>query len=276
MNHNKKRNTAFLYEALTKEIAKCELEEDKERKHKAKRLLEEFFAKDTLLRKDLEIYKSIYETEGVMPHIADKIIQESKKRKRNLDNKKLFDQQSRLLNKIDKDLDQSVYSNFIPNYKSLATIYQVLNVDDIKANKQVLLEDKLTGEMVKEKDSEPEELEPMDRLSYLKFVEKFNEKYSDKLIAEQKELLSKYIYSMDDDNRSDFKVYLNRELGRLKRSLNEALDSYEGFEEDPNMKKKAEEVLEELESFSKKQDLEKEEIHKIMKTQELLGEIENG
>ena len=45
MKHNKKRNTAFLYECLIRELTKAILKEDKQRQTKVKGLLREFFTK---------------------------------------------------------------------------------------------------------------------------------------------------------------------------------------------------------------------------------------
>lgn len=277
MKHNKKRNTAFLYEALTKELAKCKVKGRKKREKKIEEILKRFFSKGKILNKDLELYQSIDDTTGVMPHIAEKILSEAKKRKNKLDNKKVYKEQSRLLNEIDKQLSKSVYSNFISNYKSLATICQILTSEGLKTSQQILLEEKLTRSMVnkRQKKQQKDEMEPLSRLAYLKFVEKFNKKYGEEnLISEQRELLSKYIYSMGD-NEGDFQYYIGQELKRLKSKLDEAIKNSQDLQEDPSMKEKTQEVLEELKSYSNKSDLEKEEIRKIMKTQELVKEFED-
>lgn len=278
MDHNKKRNTAFLYEALTKEVAKSSMEDNESRKKKTVQLLKEFFSEGSILREDLQLYRSMYDADRTLyPHQAEKLIHESKmEAKEELDEEELFKEQSRLLNRIDKDLDHSVYSNFIPNYKHLATIYQVLGRGELDKRQKVLLEDNLVEMMCveNEDEEESERKEPIDKLSYLKFVEKFNKKYSDQLIQEQKELLSKYLHSIGE-NEADFKIYLDNELGRLKESLNRALDRSAELREDTVMKDQTEEVLEQLEEISQKSALEKKELKKIMKVQELVQELEN-
>jgi hypothetical protein len=60
-SHNKKRNTAFIFEILIKELTKSSINENQLRKAAIVDLLKEFFSKDKLLKKDLEIYKSFDE-----------------------------------------------------------------------------------------------------------------------------------------------------------------------------------------------------------------------
>ena len=61
----------------------------------------------------------------------------------------------------------------------------------------------------------------IDGLVIESFVKKFNEKYDNTLLQEQKTLLNLYIKSFVD-NSLEFKVYLNEEIGRLKTSLVDA------------------------------------------------------
>ena len=62
-------------------------------------------------------------------------------------------------------------------------------------------------------------MRPIDNIVCKQIIKKFNEKYSDVLLKEQKELFSRYILSYADD--VDFMVYLNEEIGRIKKVVNE-------------------------------------------------------
>ena len=77
--HNKKRNTALLYEYLVKELTRCVLKEDLNTKKKIISILKEFFQKDSVLAKELSIYKSISEPALITKTLAEKILSESKK-----------------------------------------------------------------------------------------------------------------------------------------------------------------------------------------------------
>ena len=66
MKHNKKRNTAFLYESLVKELTKAIVRQQEERKGKIIKIIKENFAKGSLLEQDLNLYKSILENKDKM------------------------------------------------------------------------------------------------------------------------------------------------------------------------------------------------------------------
>ena len=57
--HNKKRNTAFLYETLVREIAKSVIDKQPERNNFIVSLIKEYFTKNTELAKELELYKAL-------------------------------------------------------------------------------------------------------------------------------------------------------------------------------------------------------------------------
>ena len=116
-----------------------------------------------------------------------------------------------------------------------------------------------------------QEMKPIDDLTFKTFVEKFNTEYSGKLINEQKELLTKYISSFID-NGIELKIFLNEELGRLKKIVTESA-SMEEVKNDEEMSEKTKKVLEIIEDF-KNHKIGKELIEKILKIQNLASEIQ--
>ena len=55
-----------------------------------------------------------------------------------LDRKKIFNEQTQLINKINKALGNKAFSNFIPNYKDLATLGLFFQDSSIGAKKKEL------------------------------------------------------------------------------------------------------------------------------------------
>ena len=70
--HNKKRNTAFVYEALLREVTKSIVSRDTERKNKAISILKEYFKQGTNLSKELGCYKALIK-EDALDQITQKI-----------------------------------------------------------------------------------------------------------------------------------------------------------------------------------------------------------
>tara|TARA_Y100000034_G_scaffold88656_1_gene106426 strand:+ start:147 stop:971 length:825 start_codon:yes stop_codon:yes gene_type:complete len=269
--HNKKRNTGFLYEALIRELTKSVINNDVKRKAAIVFMIKEHFAENTFLSKELDLYKALKDLHEIDAISAEKILFEAKEQYKVLNKKKIFSEQSFLINKINRILSKDVFSNFVPNYKDLATIAQIFS-DEMPLKTRVLLEQSLikgTGKI-----QEKKEMVPIDDLVYKTFVKKFNDKYDENLIKEQKELLSKYISSFAD-NGLDLKVYLNEEIGRLKQIIEKSMKSGE-IKKDLSMLESAKKVLNVIGDFRAKQ-VDANMLEKVLKIQNLVSEIQiNG
>ena len=102
LKHNKKRNTAFLYEVLTKEVAKTIVAKDLKKKESVLSLMKEFFSKGKILRQELELYKLLGESHGADLYFAERLIQETKREYESLDQEKIFEAQSDIIKVINK------------------------------------------------------------------------------------------------------------------------------------------------------------------------------
>ena len=269
--HNKKRNTAFLFEALIKEMAKSVVSDDTERQNKIARIIKRHFQKRGVLYKDLQTYKTLINLKEAEESFARRIVSEVRRDRDRINNQKVFMEQSKLIKKINVELGKSVYNNFVPNYKTMATIGQLFS-DNISPSEKVLLEDKVVEEMTRaEIKTEKEIMEHIDNLTYKTFADKFNKEYQGKLHDEQRNVVTKYIYSVSDNGLS-LKSYLNEEVARLKDRIQSSLD-LEEFTSDDKMVESAKKVLSYLESL-KEIKLDEEAVKKIMQIQGLIREIE--
>ena len=191
--HNKKRNTAFVYEALIKEATIAILKKEKDKSQQVVELIRKHFGPDSLLKKDLECYRSLYENQGINKETIEKILKEALSTKRALDSETLFKQQTSMINDVNKKISPSVFNNFVPNYKTLATISKMFNTPSPK--EKVILENKIIEDMATNISVE-HDLKPIDNLVYTTFVDKFNNKYGYNLLEDQKLLLTQYITSL--------------------------------------------------------------------------------
>jgi|TARA_B100000900_G_scaffold254204_1_gene216579 tellurite resistance protein len=268
--HNKKRNTAFVFEALAREATVAIIKGDQERKEKVVSIVRKHFTGDSLLKRDLECYRSLYENQNLDETTSQRILEASKNAKIMIDPNGLFKQQTEIIKDINKELTPDTFNNFVPNYKSLATIAKMFNTSSPKES--VILEsrvlDGMRGEAINEN------LKPIDSLTFKTFTKKFNEKYSNSLLREQKELLNHFISSFSTDEL-ELKIYLNREIGRLKKSLNEA-QSVEEIANDQDMLNKTIAVGQKLEELSKETTLNETSLFTLLKTQELVKEIHSN
>jgi len=270
LKHNKKRNVAFLYECLVREITKSVIENEDKKKEVVISILKESFSKFSLLYKELRLYKSLYETDNLDLSSAERLIHEARNQYNNLDKEQLFLEQSNLIKKINKDISKSVYSNFVPNYKNLATIYQIFNLEDGSPKDKILLENTLINKLVVESKEVQKKMVPHTNLVLKSFIKNFNEEYSSKLLEEQKNLLNKYVLSFVD-NGIELKIFLNEEVGRLNKAISSSLKLDE-IKNDEEMFRKTKEVLQILENF-KNERFNKKSLSNILKIQNLVKEI---
>ena len=271
IRHNKKRNTAFVFESLMREATVAILKGDDKRKNIVLEIVKRHFKPDSELKKHFQCYKSLYENQDLDIHTSEKILREAKMASRLIDPQGLFRQQSALIGDINQELSPSVFGNFVPNYKTLATIDQIFS-DRTSPKNRVMLEGVIVGNMVKRGAVDSEDA-IIDDLTVRFFTDKFNEKYTDTLAEEQKQLLSYYITSFTD-NAVGLKSFLNEEIGRLKDSLVSSANS-SIFETDNEMSRKASRIVEKLNSF-KKTEINDSVLLTILKTQELVKELDNG
>lgn len=144
--HNKKRNTAFVFEALSREATIAIIKGDHQRKEKVVSIVRKHFTNDSLLKRDLECYRSLYENQNIDETTSKKIVEAALAAKRLIDPDGLFKQQTEIINDINKDLSPATFNNFVPNYKSLATIAKMFNTNSPKQS--VMLETKIIEGMI--------------------------------------------------------------------------------------------------------------------------------
>jgi uncharacterized membrane-anchored protein YhcB (DUF1043 family) len=267
--HNKKRNTAFIFEALSREMTKTIVSQDTERRNLIASIVKEHFKKGTQLRKELDLYKMLNESSETDAVLAEKILQEAKKEYDSIDKKDLFNEQTALINSINKKLSKSVFSNFVNSYKHLATISQVFN-RDANVRDRVLLERTLVETMTANR--EETEMKPVDNVVYKTFVKSFNEEYSSHLPDEQKSLLGKYVSSFTD-NGVELKTYLNEEIGRLKEAVTASFN-LEEISSDEEMTESANKVFELLEGLSEKP-VDESVVRDVLNVQSYIKEVES-
>jgi len=268
--HNKKRNTAFLFEVLVRELTLASIRTDESRKKVIIKILKEFFNRTTILDSELKLYKSITAASSLNNKTAEKILHEAKNRHQKLNKKVIFDTQTKLIKEINHNLGKDVFENFISDYKNLATAYQVFYgnttvKEQVKLEEQVLIRLQSSADTIKE-----QKYQPTNKLTFKTFYNKFNETYGNQLLKEQKELIKHYISSYERGDL-EFKVFLNEEIGRLKNNLINATKD----KTNQLVIEKRDQIINVLNSFATKE-IDKTILEKVLKLQQLTEEMINN
>jgi len=270
MKHNKKRNTAFLYESLVKELTKAVVYQQENKKKIILNMIKESFHKGSPLNEDLRLYRSILENKDKMTKdFSDRFLIETKKDYDSMDRKSVFNAQTKLINQINKQLGTNVFANFVPNYKEIATVGSWFQGTKSSAKNRLIIETKVKQILTPSK-KEEKEMKHIDNLTYKTFVGKFNDTYKNTLQENQKNLLTNYITSFSD-NGLGLKIFINEELKVLKKKIILKLSSdKETLEE--NKRSQLVKVSVILEDFNKKP-LDGKMVEKLFYIQGLLEEL---
>ncbi len=271
MKHNKKRNTAFLYEALVRQMTKHVLEENSPAREEVLSLVKGFFTKGKPLAEELKLYKAIMDSAQVKPRILEKIIAEAKHNHARLDHQEIYNQQGKLISIINRKFGKSFYNSTVSNYRNLASIAAIFN-QDTPIKTKVLLENNLVVDLANSTVISESKNDMIGTPVLMRtFLDKFNNKY-DALLEEQKCLLNAYIISMADDGLS-MKAFLNEEISRLETVIESSLEMRE-LASDDNMKQGTEKVISLIQELKKKP-IQEQDLDLLLKIQTLAREVQS-
>jgi hypothetical protein len=264
--HNKKRNTAFLYEVLIKEYTRAIVNSDSIQ-NEVKAILKEFFNKKEILFQELQIYNELLESVGMSKNNCHRLMVEVKKDFLSLNRKEVFNAQTKLLKRMNESFSNKVFATFLSNYRNIATVGQYLNSEKLAAKQRVILENK-TFDLLTSQEPQVKPIQHIDNLTFKTFIDKFNETYNNTLRTEQKTLLNYYITSFAN-NGIELKMFLNEEIGRLRKDIGKNLT-------ESVYKSKFDKILIKLDNYSK-HPINEDMIREVFYIQDLVHEVnKNG
>jgi len=209
MNHNKKRNVGIIYELLVRAVSAYLVENNKKKAQLALNIISNHFNKDTELYKEFRLLNALVKSEVKDTSVAAAILTESKAAARRFDKQKINREKSSLIHEINHTLaDNDFYYRNVPDYRTYATIQILINEwaaeDRSNLAEMVLLETKVVEWLTSNRNPIEEiKIDPnVDTLVVKLMNEKFNNKYSDKLTADQKHLINEYVFSLQNDGGS--------------------------------------------------------------------------
>ena len=230
--HNKKRNTALLYEFLVRTISSALVEGDKRKSSTALRIIRKHYRPGTHLYKEFRLFNALVKTTISSDSIVTSILSEARAAANGTDVDALAREKSLLIRNINHMLkDDNFYDQPIAEYRLYATIQTLLNewrkpagTADITslANYENQLREWLLVEKKKEDHVLIDETPGTTRLVMKMMMKKMNEKYSVTLNNEQREIIKAYAFSSTDESQSSIK----KRLKETRINLLESIDRY--------------------------------------------------
>ena len=278
VKHNKIKNTAILYELLSRQITVDVLNDTESPKSVS--MFKEFFNKNTEMGKEYELYSILMSKKYKNDSHATQLIEAVVKSRRRLSNRRLSNEKFNLIKSIKENYDiKEFFNTRIPNFKIMASIYKLFGTetgkedfgpvektDSVITITEHIIQDKVkTKEKISEFSTQDKDLR---LLSYQLLVDKFNEKYSS-LNESQKNLLKQYINNVSNTN--SLKEFIDSEVVKIKRALKSLLPKVN----DKITKIKLSEAIDHTDTATKGKIVKDKHVVALMRYYELIKEIKN-
>ena len=277
--HNKIKNTGILFELLTRQITVDVMNDSKN--SPSIKILKEFFNSKTQLGKEYELYKVLLEKKYSKSEQATILIEAVIKNRRKLSNSRLKNEKYNLIKTIKESYDATDFFNTrIPNYKILASIYNLFELESTKLKLGPVEEtdsmitiheniNKRDGSHIKiKKDNFISEDKELRLLTYQLLVDIFNEKYST-LNENQKNLLREYINNLSNTN--SLREFIDAEVTKVKSILSKHLNKVD----DKITKIKLTEAITHTDTATGGNHVKDSHVVSLMRYYELIKELEN-
>ncbi len=273
IKHSKFKNTAMLFELLTRQITSDIISSNES---VAIQILKKFFNKNTELIKEYKLYKTLCDERLKSDTKANMLVEAVLKARRGLNKNKLQNEKYELIKTIKESFDiDSFFQTKVQNYKLLASIYKIFEYNELenpveitksritilenittKSNNSVITEDIAIA-------SEPKEVR---LLAYKYLVEKFNTKYSN-LSEPQKVLLREYIENVSNTN--NLKSLVQTEAVTIKRLFTKNMHRVK----DKSLKIKLQEVVGLLDGYEDIKKVEENHISALLRYYSLIDDL---
>ena len=260
LKHNKKRNIGLLNEFFARYMAAAAVEFRFKDYEKADFLWKKHFHKSSELSKELKLFEAIGNARLKDRMIAHQMLTEAKKFAGRLSQDKLDKEKTTLLHEINSELNDSNFFDRAVDaeqYRTNASIQILLNAwrsknESPNFSKISHVKEKVVDHMTERREPLPpidsallsNTQEDIDQLVINVFCEKVDERYSNQLNEEQKEILGLFVFSEQSESSQR---RLTESLSKLRSSVSSALKVELGkLHEDKSAKSSTKNKLQEV------------------------------
>jgi len=272
LKHNKHRNTGILFEILTRRFVTEAMDKTSTN---SQSIIRKYFGNGTELHKELELYQILTEINSNIKDPNRLIDLVLKTYSETIDSNKLLSEKYNLVGAIKKVYDETeFFSQRIPNYKVLASIYKLLEypTKDNPSNhlecREIVMEHISTVPVESPLTEAQEYWKNQDKdirkLAFKILIEKFNKKY-EVLNENQRMLLKKYV--TEDIGSNGFKDFIYGEVDKVRSYISKKSRT---FDEKSVTKIKLDEVVKLLDGVIGSKTIKTEHVSALLKYYELM------
>ena len=281
VKHNKIKNTAILYELLSRQITVDVLNDTKS--PKSVKIFKEFFNKKTELGKEYELYSILLEKKYKNDSHASQLVEAVVKSRRKLSSRRLNNEKYNLMKPRKENYDiKEFFNTRLPNFKIMASVYKLFGTETgkedfgpvQKTDSVITITEHITQNSTKNNSNSSlveefgEQKKDLRLLSYQLLVDKFNSKYKS-LNENQKNLLKEYINNVSNTN--SLKGFIDNEVVKIKKALTKLLPKVN----DKITRIKLTEAIDYTDTATKGKVVKDNHVVALMRYYELIKEIRN-
>lgn len=273
IKHSKFKNTAMLFELLTRQITSDIISSNES---VAIQILKKFFNKNTELIKEYRLYKTLSDERFKSDTKANMLIEAALKARRGLNKNKLQNEKYELIKSIKENFEiDSFFQTKVQNYKLLASIYKIFEYNEIEnpveiTKSRITIIENITSKsnnfVMTENVAIANEPKEVRLMAYKYLVEKFNAKYSN-LSESQKVLLREYIENVSNTN--NLKSLVQTEAVTIKRLFTKNIHRVK----DKSLKIKLQEVVGLLDEYEVIKKVEENHISALLRYYSLIDDL---
>lgn len=275
--HSKFKNTAILFELLTRQVASDTIRGVDQ--PPAIQIIKHFFGPKSELAKELTLYNTLLKEKFTHSGKAEYLINTAIRLRSKLNNQVLKEQKYNLIREIKKHYDLiQFFKTPLSEYKLCASIYRlfegatIAHVAEVVNSRYTVLEHLTRKAGTSGNGVESELYLREDRdvqlLAYKLMLDKFNSKYNG-LSTKQKGILREYINSVS--NTTTLRTFVTKEADLLRKGLGEISKKVE----DPVVTIKLKEVARILEQYSTIRTVKEKHVQSLLLYHELLKHLAN-
>lgn len=276
--HSKIKNTAILFELLTRQVAADTIQGVE--KSPALNIIKEYFKASSILAKELVLYQTLVNEKFNNTEKANYLLNTVVKLRNGLSTIKLKEAKYALIREVKKHYDlRNFFKTNISEYKIYASVYRVFEgvsvakVSEVVNSRYTIVEHltRKSQSKIQESTSTEEYMqqdEEVRLLAYKLMIDKFNEKYAG-LSTKQKGILKEYINNVS--NTANLKDFILKEGKLIQSSIKKALPKVQ----DQITAIKLKEVSNMLNRFEKVRSIKEEHVLSLLLYHELLKELKN-
>jgi len=276
--HSKIKNTAILFELLSRQVAADTISGVEA--SPALTIIKEFFKADSALAKELMLYQTLLKEKYNNTEKANYLLNTVIKLRNKLNSNQLKEQKYKLIREIKKHYNlTNFFKTNLSEYKIYASTYRVFEgvsvakVSEVVQSRYTILEHlvrKPKSKINEEKGTESylSQDSEIRLLAYKLMIDKFNEKYND-LSIKQKNILKEYINNIS--NTTALRDFILLESKSLNVSIKKVLPKVQ----DKITTIKLNEVCNMLTKLEKIKTIKEEHVLSLLLYHELLKELKN-